>query len=57
MRRANLLAVMLCILAVGIDIITKAFTDVKFALSKPAVLVWAAEVTHHIVEMIAAFFT
>lgn len=57
MRRANLLAVMLCILAVGIDIITKALTDVKFALSKPAVLVWTTEVTHHIVEMIAAFFT
>lgn len=54
---AHHLSTKLCIFAVFVCIITEALTDVNLVLSEPPVLVWATEVAHHVIEMIAAFIT
>ena len=53
----NGISIIFCILAMGIDIITETFTDVNFAFSQPFVLIWAAEVAHHVIHAVSAVIT
>ena len=56
-RRTNGLPVIFCVLAVRIDVITETLANANLAFFKPFILLWAAEVAHHVIHMVAAIFT